>query len=120
MPNLYIYAFLGLIILALLGGGYWYFEKSQAEKAILIEKNAQLSTTVLIQENTIKNMKSTAERIIKSNTELTNDLIKAEENSAQEKETITSDNTSGLNEEEIEKKINEDFIRSNRNLESVY
>ncbi len=120
MPNLSIYAILGVIILGLLGGFYWYYKSTEAEKAVLIEAKAKLELVVKTQIDTIKNMKASAELIIKSNTELSNDLLRAEENAAKEKSDLDKEDIQGLNEQEIEKKINEEYIRNNRSLESMY
>ena len=121
MFNLYIYGILGLIIAALLGGFYFYYNSSQKEKALLIEQKAKLELSVELQDKTINQLKNKFNIMQESNAKLADDLAQAEEKAAQEKMQASDEkDTDGLNEQEIEKKINEDYSRNNRDLESIH
>ena len=50
-----------ILMIAMGGMGYWYYEDTQAKMAILHENNAKLETAVSIQEATIKQTKKDLE-----------------------------------------------------------
>ena len=61
MPiKLYIYIFGAGLLLASLGGAYWYYSWSQSEIQTLRDNNAKLETAVSTQKDTIDSLESDA------------------------------------------------------------
>lgn len=116
MANLQIYGIIAGVFLLLLGGFYWYYTSSQAERALLIANNAKLQVAVDLNEKTIKEMQTKFERIIKANVNLSARLANAEQISAEERKLLEEQNYNDLTEQEIERRINEDYSRNNRSL----
>jgi hypothetical protein len=72
-----ISAVLGIVILLLLGGFYWYFRYSQDQIGTLVANNAKLETAVKLNEETIKVMRDKAEQQAQQVVELQQGLNEA-------------------------------------------
>mgnify|MGYP003114428461 FL=1 len=49
---------MGVLMAAMAGVGYWYYNDTQKKMAILHENNAKLETATKVQKETIKQMES--------------------------------------------------------------
>ena len=77
--GLKIAAMMGVAMAVMLGGFYWYYQDSQARMATLRENNAQLEVAAQIANESLDTMRSDFARVSSLNTELQQDLQKAEQ-----------------------------------------
>jgi len=63
LGSLKIYAIIGVAVIVMIGGFYWYYTDSQSRIQTLSENNAKLETAVSINEETISSMKADQEKI---------------------------------------------------------
>ena len=77
--GLKIAAMMGVAMAVMLGGFYWYYQDSQARMATLRENNAQLEVAAQVANESLDTMRSDFARVSSLNTELQQDLQKAEE-----------------------------------------
>jgi len=120
-PSQLTLGLIGVIIL-LSGVGVLYYKMSEAEKAVLIANNAQLEIAVKTNENTIKQLRDNAEKIAEANINLSIQLAEAERISSIDNMKILQEDLiqSSIDDpSELERKINEDYFKNNRILESI-
>lgn len=67
-----------ILMLAMGGIGYWYYQNSQATIATLRENNAKLETAIAISEESVKTLQADMERFAEANRALQGELQKAE------------------------------------------
>ena len=67
-----------ILMLAMAGFGYWYYQDSQARIAVLQQNNAKLETAIAVSEESIKTLQEDMMKIAEANLQLQQDLQKAE------------------------------------------
>ena len=67
-----------ILMLAMAGLGYWYYQDSQTRIATLQENNAKLETAIAVSEESIKTLQEDMIKVAEANLQLQQDLQKAE------------------------------------------
>ena len=68
-----------ILMLAMAGLGYWYYNDTQGTIATLRENNAKLEVAIQVSEESIKMLQEDAAKIAEANLQLQQDLQKAEQ-----------------------------------------
>ena len=68
-----------ILMLAMAGLGYWYYNDTQGTIATLRENNAKLEVAIQVSEESIKVLQEDAAKIAEANLQLQQDLQKAEQ-----------------------------------------
>ncbi len=68
---------MGVLMAAMAGLGYWYYQDTQKKMAILHENNAKLETATKVQEETIKQIESDLDMVNSIAASTTKELVEA-------------------------------------------
>jgi len=71
-------AVMAVLMFAMGGAFYWYYNDTQERIGVLRENNAKLETAIAISEDSIKSLQNDMERFAESNRKLQGELQKAE------------------------------------------
>ncbi len=111
-----------VLMLAMVGAGYWYFQHSQAVIAALHEDKAKLETAVKVQEETIAAQQAAAQRQNAENLRLQQSLSDAESRRRDLETTIRRRNLEAMaraNSADLEQRMNRATVQAFRDIENI-